>query len=395
MIIRNQTDPSLGLASTTTALRQQVLHKQTGIRKKSSAPSASKIAAYAGAFLLLVAVVAIGYESPQQASSQVAMVTDQSQTPSAVSEDVAPSVDQVVATSVAADLAGRANLPIVRNIESMAISLSAKSDLAQTDNSAITKPQIIQPNSSRTDVITYTTIDGDTIPSVAAKFGLTADSVRWSNDLGNTDIVPAGKALSILPTDGLLHTVAGGDTLESIASKYNTRADRITTVNNLELSAIAAGQRLIVPGGIKPAPPAPVATPRSQNQSFGGNLGGSRIGTNVFATAGNRYAAGNCTWYVYERRAQMGRPVGSFWGNANTWASSARAAGFVVSRMPTAGSILVDQAGYFGHVAVVERVLGNGDIVITEMNNYAYGGYNIVNDRTISAGQASAYQYIE
>ncbi len=63
--------------------------------------------------------------------------------------------------------------------------------------------------------------------------------------------------------------------------------------------------------------------------------------------------------------------------------------------MPTAGSILVDQAGYFGHVAVVERVLGNGDIVITEMNNYAYGGYNIVNDRTISAGQASAYQYIE
>ncbi len=395
MIIRNQTDPSLGLASTTTALRQQVLHKQTGIRKKSSAPSASKIAAYAGAFLLLVAVVAIGYESPQQASSQVAMVTDQSQTPSAVSEDVAPSVDQVVATSVAADLAGRANLPIVRNIESMAISLSAKSDLAQTDNSAITKPQIIQPNSSRTDVITYTTVDGDTIPSVAAKFGLTADSVRWSNDLGNTDIVPAGKALSILPTDGLLHTVAGGDTLESIASKYNTRADRITTVNNLELSAIAAGQRLIVPGGIKPAPPAPVAAPRSQNQSFGGNLGGSRIGTNVFATAGNRYAAGNCTWYVYERRAQMGRPVGSFWGNANTWASSARAAGFVVSRTPTAGSILVDQAGYFGHVAVVERVLGNGDIVITEMNNYAYGGYNIVNDRTISAGQASAYQYIE
>ncbi len=393
MIISNLSDPSLGLASSTTALRQQVLHKHTGTRKKSSAPSASKIAAYAGAFLLLVAVVAIGYESPQQSSNQVASVTNQSEIPSAVSDDVAPSVDQVVATSVAADLAGRANLPIVRNIESMAISLSAKSELAQTDSSAITKPQIIQPNSSRTDVITYTTVEGDTIPSVAAKFGLTADSVRWSNDLGNTDIVAAGKALSILPTDGLLHTVAGGDTLESIASKYNTRADRITTVNNLELSGIAAGQRLVVPGGVKPAP-APVAAPRSQNQSFGGNLGGSRIGTNVFATAGNRYAAGNCTWYVYERRAQMGRPVGSFWGNANTWASSARSAGFLVNRSPAAGAVLVDQAGYFGHVAVVERVLENGDIVITEMNNYAYGGYNIVNDRTISAGQAGAYQYI-
>jgi surface antigen len=51
-------------------------------------------------------------------------------------------------------------------------------------------------------------------------------------------------------------------------------------------------------------------------------------------------------------------------------------------------------AGYFGHVAVVERVLANGDIVITEMNNLAYGGFNRVNDRTISAGQAGAYQYI-
>jgi surface antigen len=115
---------------------------------------------------------------------------------------------------------------------------------------------------------------------------------------------------------------------------------------------------------------------------------------NVFATAGNRYAAGNCTWYAYERRAQMGRPVGSFWGNANTWASSARAAGYVVNRTPAAGAVFTDQAGYFGHVGVVERVLDNGDVYITEMNNYAYGGFNVVNDRTISAGQAAAYQYI-
>ncbi len=90
----------------------------------------------------------------------------------------------------------------------------------------------------------------------------------------------------------------------------------------------------------------------------------------------------------------MGRPVGSFWGNANTWASSARSAGYAVNRTPAAGAVLVDQAGYFGHVAVVERVLPNGDVYITEMNNYAYGGFNIVNDRTISAGQASAYWYI-
>ena len=378
------------MASTTT-LRQQALHKHSGARKKSSAPSASKIAAYAGAFLLLVAVVAVGYESPQNVSGQVASVSDQSLLPAA-NEELAPSVDQVVATDVAADLASRANLPIATNVVNMSISLAAKNDLAQTDTSAITKPQIIQPNSSRTEIITYTSVQGDSVPSIATKFGISANTVRWANDLGDTDVVEPGRKLTILPSSGLLHTVAAGDTIDSIASKYSASADRIKTVNNLELSGVTAGQRLVVPDGVKPAP-VPVAAPVS-NQAYGSDLGGSRLNRNLFASAGNRYALGNCTWYVYERRAQIGRPVGSFWGNANTWASSARAAGFLVNRTPAAGAVLVDQAGYFGHVAVVERVLPNGDVYITEMNNYAYGGFNIVNDRTITAGQAAAYQYI-
>jgi surface antigen len=383
------------LASTTT-LPRQALHKQIGVRKKSTAPSASKIAAYAGAFLLLVAVVAIGYESPQQVSSQVALVSEDSNTPAAAASDsLAPAVDQVVATDVAADLAGRANLPIARNIESMAISLSAKSELAQTDTSAITKPQIIQPNGSRSEIINYVTVEGDTVPSVAAKFGISADTVRWANDLGNSDAVAAGRTLAILPTSGLMHTVASGDTVESIASKYNSSAARIVTINNLELSGVAAGQKLVVPDGIKPAP-APVV--RSFGSSSQGS--GSVIATNVFATAGNRYALGNCTWYVYERRAQLGRPIGSFWGNANTWDSSAIAAGFNVGRVPQPGSIMQwdeysePYISYAGHVALVERVLENGDVVITEMNNSAYGGFNRVNQRTISAAQAAERKYI-
>ncbi len=359
------------------------------MRKKSNSPSGSKIAAYAGAFLLLVAVVAIGYESPQQVSSQVAVVADQPASAAAVGNEVAPSVDQLVATDVAADLASRANLPIADYVTNTSVSLAAKNDLAQTDASAITKPQIIQPNSTRSEVINYVAVEGDSVPSIAAKFGISANTVRWVNDLGDTDVVTPGKALRILPTSGLLHTVSAGDTLESIASKYSSNAERIKTINNLELSGVSAGQSLVIPDGVKPAPV--VAT---RTQSYGSSLGGSLVSTNVYATAGNRYAPGNCTWYAYERRAQMGRPVGSFWGNANTWASSARAAGYLVDRSPAAGAVLVDQAGYYGHVGVVERVLENGDIVITEMNNYAYGGFNKVNSRTISAGQASAYQYI-
>ncbi len=374
------------MASPTTALRQQVLHKHKRVGKNKATPSAGKIAAYTSAFLLLIAVVAIGYQSPQKASSQVAVTTPQIDTSN--SDDVAPSVDELVATDVAADLASRANLPVATNIANASISLTAKSELAQTDTSAITKPQIIQPNSTRTETISYTTKQGDTVPSIAALYGITPDTVRWANDI-NGDAVESGRAVKILPQSGMLYTVAAGDTLASIATKYQADVDRVETVNNLELTGVVVGSQILIPDAVKPAP-VPVAAPATR---YGGSSSGSVVSRNVYASAGNRYAYGNCTWYAYERRAQLGRPIGSFWGNGGSWGYSASAAGFAVNRTPAAGAILVEP-GSPGHVAVVERVLDNGDVYITEMNNYAYGGFGVVNDRTISAGQASAYTYI-
>jgi N-acetylmuramoyl-L-alanine amidase len=382
------------LASSTTALRKQALNKHKRVGKNNAIPSAGKIAAYASSFLLLIAVVAIGYQSPQKASSQVAITT--SQTDSNSSDDVAPSVDELVATDVAADLASRANMPVATNIANASISLAAKSELAQTDTSAITKPQIIQPNNTRTEVTVYIATSGDTVPSIAKKFDLTADTVRWANGISG-DAVEPGRKIKILPQSGILYKVESGDTVESIASKYNADASRITLVNDLDLGGLTKGKQILIPDGVKPAPApvvAPVVTPGSPSSNSYDGASGSVVNSNVYASAGNRYAYGNCTWYVYERRAQLGKPVGSFWGNANTWASSARMAGYTVNNTPAAGAILTDQAGYYGHVAVVERVMPNGDVYITEMNNYAYGGFNIVNDRTISAGQAAAYLYI-
>ena len=275
----------------------------------------------------------------------------------------------------------------------MSVSLVAKSELAQNDNSAVVKPQIIKPSSSSNDATIYKVVKGDTVPSVADKFNVSADTIRWANSLSNTDALEPGRKLKILPVSGVLYTAKSGDTANKIAQRFNADSNRIVTFNDLELSGVKPGKTLIIPEGRKPRPE-PTSAPAPQNQSFTGDLGGGVISSNLSITAGNRYAAGNCTWYAYERRAQLGRPVGSFWGNANTWASNARAAGYTVNNSPASGAVLTDQAGYFGHVGVVERVKSNGDIVITEMNNYAYGGFNIVNERTISAGQARSYLYI-
>ena len=364
----------------------------------NSSPSAGKIAAYVGAFLLLVAVVAVGYESPRQASGKI--VSDSQNSAASIAPSVVtdnednPDVDQVVATGVAADLAARANLPIASNVANMSVSLAAKSELAQTDATAITKPQIITPTEGDREVQTHVVVSGETIPDLAKKYGISENTIRWANDI-NGDALEPGRKLTILPISGVLYTAKSGDSPSDLAKEYRSDASRITTYNNLELTSIKSGQKIIIPNGVKPSEPAPQQVAASGNQSFGSSLGGSVLSNGMAnISAGNRYAYGNCTYYVYERRAKLGKPVGSFWGNANTWASSARSAGFKVNGTPAAGAVLVDQAGYFGHVAIVERVLSNGDVYITEMNNYAYGGFNIVNDRTISAGQASAYQYI-
>ncbi len=303
-----------------------------------------------------------------------------------------------MATDVAANLAEQTNMPVANNVANMSVSLAAKTELAQTSETAISKPQIIQPTAASREISSYTTQAGDTVQSVATAHNLTPDTIRWANNL-SIDSLDAGKTLVIPPVDGVVYTLKAGDTADSVADKYKADKNRIVSFNDLE-NGVMAGKQIVVPGGIVPEDQRP-----GYQAPVGGSIGstpassavgtGYRVNSGIAgASAGNRYAWGNCTWYAYERRLQMGKPVGSFWGNANTWAIYARSAGYPVNKTPARGAVLVDTAGYFGHVAVVEDVLANGDVVLSEMNNYAYGGFGVVNKRTISAGQAGAYTYI-
>ena len=78
-------------------------------------------------------------------------------------------------------------------------------------------------------------------------------------------------------------------------------------------------------------------------------------------------------------------------GNANSWAS-AQAAGFTVNNTPEEGAIMQSSEGAFGHVAFVESVNNDGSITVSEMN-YDGGPFSI-STRTISASEASSYNYI-
>lgn len=111
----------------------------------------------------------------------------------------------------------------------------------------------------------------------------------------------------------------------------------------------------------------------------------------------NWYYWGDCTWYTFERRKQLGKPVGNSWGNATNWASQARSAGYTVNNRPSVGAIIqanawTNNAWGMGHVGVVERVNPDGSILISEMN---FGtGQGVKGFRTLSASQAANHNFI-
>lgn len=352
----------------------------------------STAAIYASVFTLVVVVIAIGYRTPEQSSGIV-----NSSAPLIASAETAPSekqstVNEVVASNIAADVARTTNLSIAPSVNSLAISTEIESAMPTSDDASISKPQIVQATAASRDITEYTVQPGDTTDSLAAKFGISKDTIKWANNL-TSDNLTVGNKIQILPRDGISYIAKAGDTADTIAAKYGSDASVITAYNDLEISGVTEGLKIIIPGGVLPDTERPgYVAPRSYTNTAVASSGAAYAGFRA-GTVGNKYAYGNCTWWVYERRAAIGRPVGSFWGNGGSWAFSGAAAGFAVNNTPAVGAVLVE-SGSPGHVAIVESLNPDGSIVISEMNNSAYGGFNIVNNRTISAGQAGLYRYV-
>lgn len=311
-------------------------------------------------------------------------------------------VDEATALRIASDLAAAANLPVATNIANLSTSVDIEAQLAQTTEELVSKPLLVRAEPYSRDVQTHTTKEGDTVEALAKHYNISPDTIKWANNL-TTDAPEVGKELAILPLSGVLYTAKDGDTLESISDKYKADTQRIVTYNDLELSKVTTGQKLILPDGIlpeeeRPGYVAPVAPVVAEAAITSVTTTPVRMQPSIDTSSGNMYAFGNCTSYAYERRMQLGRPIGSFWGNAATWNLFAGQQGFVVNKTPAAGAVFQMPAfvdaytGGYGHVGIVESVNPDGSVNVSEMN-YA-GAFNAVTYRTIPAYQAALYNYI-
>ncbi|TSC87998.1 MAG: Lipoprotein [Microgenomates group bacterium Gr01-1014_5] len=109
----------------------------------------------------------------------------------------------------------------------------------------------------RDKVMDYEVQDGDTISTIAEKFGVSVETILWQNKLTKTSKLKSGQKIQVLPVTGVLHKVAKGETIYSIAKKLDAEPQAIVdfpfnTFVNDETFALAVGQELVIPDGTMP-----------------------------------------------------------------------------------------------------------------------------------------------
>lgn len=295
-------------------------------------------------------------------------------------------LDVLSTADIAVHVALMTDLAESTSVVNQADSVNNQLTLAPIDDKIQPKPQIVNTTAkTKNDIFSYTTMAGDTVSQLAERFAVSSDSIRWSNDItGN--ILAAGKKLWISPvSDGIVYEVKSGDTPQSLADKFQSNRELIISFNDAEVSGLVVGQRIIIPGGqIRP-----VVAAATFNW-----FGFSAI------YSSNGYDYGWCTWYVANRRQEMGRPVPSNLGNAYSWYDRARSLGLPTGSLPLVGAVAVNTAG--NHVSVVEAVNPDGSFWVSEMNSSGqrsmsdstpYGGWNRVNYKSYAAPGSLRFIY--
>lgn len=151
----------------------------------------------------------------------------------------------------------------------------------------------------RSDVIEYAVGSGDTISTIAEKFNVSIDTIRWENDLKSVKSIASGQVLKILPVTGISHKVKHGETVYSIAKKYKVDAQAIVnwpynSFANDETFALAAGQEMLVPDGVMPK-----AVPVAPRPAYYAQVpaAGAVAGTGQFAWPSTGRISQGYTWY--------------------------------------------------------------------------------------------------
>ena len=106
----------------------------------------------------------------------------------------------------------------------------------------------------RDKIVDYEVLGGDTLASIAEKFDVSVDTIKWANNL-KSDVIKPGQIVKVPPITGVVHKVGSGENIYTIAKKYSTDAQKIVNFPfndfaDLDAFSLTPGQVLYVPDGI-------------------------------------------------------------------------------------------------------------------------------------------------
>ncbi|MEX2014091.1 MAG: peptidoglycan DD-metalloendopeptidase family protein [Parcubacteria group bacterium] len=196
----------------------------------------------------------------------------------------------------------------------------------------------------------YIVRQGDTLSEIAEMFGVSTNTIVWTNDI-KRGIIKEGQELVILPISGVRHVVKSGDTLKSLATKYKASFDEILSYNDLAADTkIKPGDVIIIPDGVISATPTALAkSTGSQQPSYAG---------------------------FYLRPVSGGRKSQGLHGNNGV--DIAAPIGTSV-RASATGKVIISRTGYNG---------GYGTYVVVSHDNGTQTLYAHMSKLNVSAGQS-------
>ncbi|OMP66705.1 C40 family peptidase [Domibacillus epiphyticus] len=189
---------------------------------------------------------------------------------------------------------------------------------ATTAAPTTSKPALTTPG-------TYTVKSGDSLGAIASRYKTTVASLKQMNGL-QSDVIYVGQKLKVsgkeaptakrpaTTTTSGTYIVKSGDSLSSIASRYGITAASLKQINNLTSDTIFVGQKLKVgagsKGGTMPSTPVKVNNPSSGSYSSSSllSIANSLLGI-PYVWGGSSPAGFDCSGFIYYAHKMAGKSI--------------------------------------------------------------------------------------
>jgi peptidoglycan DL-endopeptidase LytE len=161
---------------------------------------------------------------------------------------------------------------------------------------------VSSPSVAAAATSTYTVRAGDTLSSIAARFGVSVSALASANHISNPNLIYVGRSLVIpggsgsssasssssssVASSGQSYTVASGDTLSGIAGRFGVSVSALASLNHISnTNLIYVGETLHLPAGASSA-----GTSSGSSGSSGGSSSSGTVSTYT-VQAGNTLAS--------------------------------------------------------------------------------------------------------